>query len=129
MPRVHSVPERRGAVLLRHLLDAAVADDRIDLLVPARPTGIEPGAVTVQHPDGGRETVSCRAVLLATNGFGADPELVGEHLPEITGAVYHGGPHSRGDALRLGAALGAATACLDAYQGHGALSSAASDAS
>lgn len=125
VPRVHSVPERRGAVLLRHLVDAAVADDRIDLLVPARLVGIEPGAATLEHPDGGRETVTCHAVLLATNGFGADPDLVSEHLPEIAGAVYHGGAHSRGDALRLGAGLGAATACLDAYQGHGALSSAA----
>jgi fumarate reductase flavoprotein subunit len=125
VPRVHSVPERSGSVLLRHLVDAAAADERIDLLVPARLVGIEPGAATLEHPDGGRETVTCRAVLLAVGGFGADPDLVAEHLPEIAGAVYHGGAHARGDALRLGVARGAATACLDAYQGHGALSAAA----
>jgi fumarate reductase flavoprotein subunit len=60
-------------------------------------------------------------VLLATNGFGADRELVAEHLPEIASATYHGSEASRGDALRIGARLGAATAYLDAYQGHGAL--------
>lgn len=43
------------------------------------------------------------------------------HLPEIASAVYHGSETSRGDALRIGERLGAATAFLDAYQGHGAL--------
>ena len=60
-------------------------------------------------------------MLLATNGYGADRALVAEHLPEIADAVYHGSEASRGDALRIGQALGADVAFLDAYQGHGAL--------
>ncbi|KHL17782.1 UNVERIFIED_CONTAM: fumarate reductase, partial [Mumia flava] len=66
-----------------------------------------------------------RQVLLATNGFGADPDLVAQHLPEIAGATYHGSEGSTGDALRIGERLGAATAYLDAYQGHAALTPAA----
>jgi len=76
--------------------------------------------VVVETPNG-REEVPCRAVLLATNGFGADTDLVREHLPAIADAVYHGSDGSRGDALRIGERLGAATGFLDAYQGHAAL--------
>jgi fumarate reductase flavoprotein subunit len=61
-------------------------------------------------------------VLLATNGYGAASELVRAHIPEMAGATYHGSSESRGDALRIGTAHGADTAFLDAYQGHGALS-------
>src|SRR5699024_6491020 len=61
------------------------------------------------------------AVLLASNGYGADSGLVAKHMPEIAPATYHGSETSRGDALRIGERIGAATAFLDAYQGHGAL--------
>lgn len=129
-PRVHSVPGRHGSSLLRHLLDAVERNERIDLLVPARLTAVRPGpdgsrVAVVENPDGEREEIVTRAVLLATNGYGADAALVASHLPEIAGAHYHGGEHSRGDALRIGAELGAATGFLDAYQGHAALSAAA----
>src|SRR6202000_1155886 len=51
--------------------------------------------------------------------------LVERYLPEIAAATYHGSETSRGDALRIGQRLGAATAYLDAYQGHGALAAGA----
>jgi len=127
VPRVHSVPGRHGSSMLRHLVDAVATHNRIDLLVPCRLVeaplaGDGSRTAVVEHPDGRREAVSAAAVLLATNGFGADPELVRAHLPEIAGARYHGSEFSRGDALRIGTALGAATGFLDAYQGHAALS-------
>ena len=81
-------------------------------------------AAVVERPDGTREEIPTRAVLLATNGYGADRSLVGAHLPEIAQAVYHGSDMSRGDALRIGTDLGAQSAFLDAYQGHAALSAA-----
>ncbi|MBA8824149.1 fumarate reductase flavoprotein subunit [Saccharopolyspora lacisalsi] len=129
-PRVHSLPGRHGSSLLRHLLEAVDSTERIDLMVPARLTAVEAGpgggrVAVVEKPDGAREEISSRAVLLATNGYGADAALVATHLPEIAGAHYHGGEHSRGDALRIGGELGAAAGFLDAYQGHAALSAAA----
>ncbi len=134
--RVHTVPGRHGSALLRHLADAVAASDRIDVLAPCRlvdigrerkspPGRLFPRTAVLEHPDGRREEISAHAVLLATNGYGADPDLVRTHLPEIADAVYHGGAHSRGDALRIGESLGAATGCLDAYQGHAGLSAAA----
>ncbi|GGM08343.1 FAD-dependent oxidoreductase [Micromonospora yangpuensis] len=125
--RCHSVPDRSGASLHRALLDAAANLDDLHLVVPARLVDVrtdERGAVraaVLQRPDGSREEIDTAAVVLATNGFAADADLVGRHLPEIAGGVYHGGEASRGDALHLAERLGLDTGCLDAYQGHGSL--------
>jgi fumarate reductase flavoprotein subunit len=127
--RCHTVPGRTGARMLALLADAARDTGGLDLLIPARLSAAVPAdggwLVTVDYPDGSHEQIWTRALLLATNGFGADPVLVAEHIPEIAGAVYHGSAHSLGDALRIGRAVGAGTAYLDAYQGHGALATGA----
>ncbi len=135
--RVHTVPGHHGSALLRGLAEAAEADPRIDLLVPARLVDLArwDGNATehadrgwrarLRRPDGEEEELTARAVLLATSGYGADPTLVARHLPEIAGAAYHGSEYATGDALRLGTAQGAAVSALDAYQGHAGLSAAA----
>lgn len=124
--RCHTVPGRHGSALIDHLARRVARHPRIDLLVPAVLEDVimeedRVASAVVSHPDGGRESIPTGAVLLATNGFGANPELVRRHLPEIAAATYHGSQWSRGDALRIGQRLGAATGFLDAYQGHGAL--------
>jgi fumarate reductase flavoprotein subunit len=125
--RCHTIPHRKGAYLLDALVDAVGRHQQIDILTPARlldvvlDDGRVAGAV-VGYPDGSSEVVRSRAVLLATNGFGANRELVATHIPEMADATYHGSAESQGDALRIGRGLGADTAFLDAYQGHGALS-------
>jgi fumarate reductase flavoprotein subunit len=125
--RCHTIEGRHGTVLLDHLVGRVKQDERIDMLVPAKLVDVRldddgrVAAAVIEQPDGTSEEVPTRAVLLATNGYGADRDLVTRHLPEIAGAVYHGSETSRGDALRIGERLGAATAYLDAYQGHGAL--------
>ncbi|MFW6642060.1 FAD-binding protein [Nocardiopsis algeriensis] len=128
--RCHTVPSRTGAELLDHLVARARAHPRIDFLVPARLVGARTHegrvcAAVAEYPDGTREEIPARALLLATNGYGADSDAVRELMPEIAGAVYHGGENSRGDALRIGRELGAATGYLDAYQGHAALARSA----
>ena len=123
--RCHTVPGRAGRNLLAALVSATKRSELIDLMVPARLVDVvrdENGvAEVVVDTPGGEERIPTRAVLLATNGFGADRELVAKNIPEIAGAVYHGSEGSTGDALRIGARLGAATEFLDAYQGHAAL--------
>ncbi|WP_028921570.1 FAD-dependent oxidoreductase [Pseudonocardia acaciae] len=129
VPRVHTVPGRHGSRLLAVLSEAARRHDLVDLLVPCRLTDLHPDGdairAVLRHPGGDTEEVTAGAALLATNGYGANAELVRHHLPEIAAATYHGGEHSTGDALRIGSALGARTACLDAYQGHAGLSATA----
>jgi fumarate reductase flavoprotein subunit len=127
--RCHTVPGRSGQAMLEGMVRWVRRSDLIDLMVPARLVDVvtdEHGVreVVVETPHG-EERIPTRAVLLATNGYGADRELVAEHLPEIAGATYHGSEGSTGDALRIGTRLGAATAYLDAYQGHAALTPAA----
>lgn len=123
--RCHTVPGRSGRAMLGHLVRQARRSDLIDVLAPARlvdvvvgPEGVE--AAVIEGPNG-QERVSTGAVLLATNGFGAAKDLVRGHIPEIADAEYYGSEGSTGDALIIGERLGAATAYLDAYQGHGAL--------
>lgn len=126
--RCHTLEGRHGSVLLDRLVKAVAEEENIDLLAPARLVDVltdaegAARAVVIEMPDGSREEVECGAVLLATNGYAGDPELVATHLAEIANARYHGSEASRGDALRIGQRLGAATAYLDAYQGHAALS-------
>lgn len=123
--RCHTVPGRIGRNLLRDVVRAVRDSDLIDLMVPATLIDVvvgEDGVTEAVITSGGREErVPTRAVLLATNGFAANAELVARHIPEIAGAVYHGSDGSVGDALRIGEQVGADTAFLDAYQGHAAL--------
>lgn len=123
--RCHTVPGRSGRAMLAHLLREARRHARIDFLVPAHlddvlATASGVRAVVVSTPSG-TEEIPTSAVLLATNGFAANRELVVEHAPEIAEAVYHGSEASNGDALAIGTRLGGATAYLDSYQGHAAL--------
>lgn len=124
--RMHSVPEKTGAALMAALQRAA-AGAGIDILASAhvrtvfadearRVTG-----VAFERPGGAVEEVGCDALVLASSGFGGDRALVRAHLPEIAEALYFGHVGNQGDALRWGAALGAATRDLSAYQGHGSV--------
>lgn len=125
VPRCHTIPGHSGASMLTSLVAAVSAHEGIDVLTPATLVDVilSDGVVTAAVIDtpAGREEIPTRAVLLATNGYGAHKDLVAQHLPDIADAIYYGSEHSRGDALRIGTALGAASDYLDAYQGHAAL--------
>jgi fumarate reductase flavoprotein subunit len=124
--RMHAVPERTGAGLMARLL-AAAETAGLTVVSGARATvlhvadGDRVGGVTLARPNGRAESIGCRAVVLACNGYGGNPNLVAEHIPEIAAAPYFGHPGNTGDALAWGRALGAATRDLGAYQGHGSL--------
>lgn len=137
--RMHAVPERTGAALMQRLLRAAESAGAM-LLCDARAVDVHatdlpatdphatdrPAAagpriqtVTVERPDGSRETIGCDALLLACNGFGGDAAMVAELLPALAKAPFAGHAGNDGTAIRFGRALGAALADLDAAQGHG----------
>jgi fumarate reductase flavoprotein subunit len=58
-------------------------------------------------------------LLLACNGFGADPGMVAAYLPAMSEAIYAGHPGNDGSAVTWARALGLGLADLGAYQGHG----------
>lgn len=123
--RMHAVPEKTGAGLMNRLLNATEAAG-LPVVAGARATvlhadGTRVAGVTVERPDGAVERIGCRALVLACNGYGGNPELVARYVPEIAAAPYYGHPGNTDEALNWGQALGAATRDLTAYQGHGSL--------
>lgn len=122
--RMHAVPERTGTALLARLVRAA-EDGGVTILTDARAESLfadtegRVHGVRVARPDGGREDIGARAVILACNGYGGASDLVRRFIPGMADALYFGHAGNQGDALRWGWALGAEARDLGAYQGHG----------
>lgn len=122
--RLHAPQSRRGQDLVDDLL-AAIEKRDIPLAVGNAVTDliIEGGRVvgaTVQSSEGASD-IRAHHVVLAVNGFAADPELVKQYCPEISGAQYFGALGSHGEAIRWGRKVGAALANMGAYQGYAAV--------
>ena len=124
--RMHGLPTRTGLELINRLRAAAEAED-ITILTKAIAERLlvdKDGSirgVELVRQDGGRETIGCKALILACNGYGGNPALVRELIPEMADALYFGHPGNQGDAVTWGRALGAKLAQLGAYQGHGSV--------
>ncbi|MCG6112443.1 MAG: FAD-dependent oxidoreductase [Paracoccus sp.] len=121
--RMHGLPTRSGAELIDRLR-AACESAGIDIVCGLRATHLHAAdghvsGVTVARTNGATETIGCDRLILACNGFGGDPTKVARHMPDIAGALWFGHDGNRGEALDWGQALGAATAHLGSYQGHG----------
>ena len=118
-------PHRTGEELMAALNDACMAVG-VDVLTEATACDLVVDtdnitAVVVERPDGSREAIGTGTLILACCGFGGSPEMIATYIPEIAGAVFHGHPGNKGDAVHWGAALGAQLADMGAYQGHGGL--------
>jgi fumarate reductase flavoprotein subunit len=124
--RMHGTPRRTGQELMGMLVSAAERA-RLDILTSAHATKLFADGdgrvlgVEVTRPDGGSERIACRALVLACNGYGGNPELVRRYIPPMANAIYFGHAGNQGDALHWGEALGAANADLSGYQGHGSV--------
>lgn len=118
--RLHAPRSRRGQDLVDDLL-GFVSDRGIPLAVgnPVDGLIVEDGTVSGAIIAG--EPVTARKVLLATNGFAANREMVREFCPETAGADYFGALGSTGEAVRWGQSLGAALGNMAAYQGYAAV--------
>ena len=122
--RMHTLPQRTGAALMG-ALDAAAQRAGATLLPLARVIELWCDAhdrvlgVGIRRPDGRDEQLACDVLLLACNGFGGNPAMVHEWLPEMRGAAVTGHAGPDGSAITWGQALGARLADLGACQGHG----------
>lgn len=116
--RMHAVAEKTGEALMASLLRAC-AD--VDIITSARVTNVDRGRVRFERPDGSGEEVEYDALVLACSGFGGNKAMVERYLPEISTALCFGHVGNQGDAVRWGTALGAKTADMAAYQGHGSV--------
>jgi len=123
--RMYGTPNRSGGELMA-ALESAASSAEIPVLTEATVTAlyVDDGLVNgvrVERPGGETEDIGCGALVPACSGFGGNADLVARHIPEMTGATYHGHPGNRGDAIVWGEALGAQVADIAAYQGHGGL--------
>jgi fumarate reductase flavoprotein subunit len=124
--RLHSPPSRRGADLMHDLsktvesmeIPIAYGNAVTELVVSSE--GSVTGVIT-KTIDGKFTTLSAKSVILASNGFGANRELLSKFCPSISNANYGGSPSSQGEAITWGISLGAALANMRAYQGHASL--------
>ena len=124
--RMHGLPSRSGAELIDRLR-AAAEQAGIDIVASAPVTALFADAtkritgVEITRPDGSTDRIGCGALVLATNGYGGNREMVAECIPEMAGALYFGHPGNQGDAVLWGRALGADVRHLSGYQGHGSV--------
>ena len=124
--RLHAPPNKTGEDLMGRLLQA-VERSGADLLTSASVQDIfaddlgRVRGVRAVRPDGSDELIGCGALILATCGFAANPEMIARYLPEMADAHVFTWENSTGDAVKWGLQLGAAVADMTAFQGYGAL--------
>ncbi len=123
VPRLHAPVSRRGQDLLDDLVAGAerrgiaiACGNRVRELV-TNTEGAVIGAV-IESSRGEVSRVGARKLVLATNGYAANRELVAQYCAEIAGAQYFGARGSEGEAVLWGRRLGAALANTGAYQGY-----------
>ena len=121
--RMHGLPSRAGSELIDALRNTCETH-QIDIVCERRATRLfveneNIVGVSVLLPDGSKETIGCRKLILACNGFGGNRPLVEQYMPEIKDGLWFGHNSNQGEALYWGEALGAKLASLGAYQGHG----------
>ncbi len=125
-PRMHAPASRSGEDLMSMLLNAC-EDRGVDVLCDARVITLMSDkehrvhGVQYQRPDGEIEEVGCDSLVLATCGFGANHEMVAEHIPEIAEAEYYGHESNKGDGINWGLELGGVVEDMGSYQALGSL--------
>ncbi len=125
-PRLHAPKNRSGTELMNMLLSAAEKPE-IDILTEAHVQKLYKAAdgrvvgVAVARPDGTIEEVSCEALIIATCGFGANPDWVQKYIPELADARYYGHEGNVGEGIQWGQELGGALADMGSYQALGSL--------
>ena len=115
-PRGH--PPEGGGEEVVNVLDGLRSHKGVDLVLDSRVTGL------LQDADGrvrgisiGEDTASCAAVILATGGFGANPEMIEKYYPQAAATGdwrwYIGTDGAQGDGIKLGESVGATIAGHD----------------
>ena len=123
--RLHAPASREGADLVRDLR-RAMEDFEVSLKVGVPVTGLltaEDGSVAgVEAEEAGQKVrVEAGKVILASNGFAANREMLRRYCPEIAEAPYFGAPGNTGEGIGWGEELGAVIEHMGAYQGYAAV--------
>jgi fumarate reductase (cytochrome) len=99
-----------------------VKDKQIDLRLNSMVVRLvtdEKGAVTgaiIKGKHSGFYQMNAKAVILATGGFGANPDMVARFRPELRETATSNQPGTQGDGIIMGESIGAATVDLKEIQ-------------
>lgn len=121
--RMHVPPNRTGSALVADLRKAAEDHPNIEVFDDAPGIGLvvdDQNAVmgVVVQRGSGQERVRAKKVILASNGFAGNPEMVRQYCPEIAEALYFGGEGNTGEGILWGLELGGKAVYMDAFQAH-----------
>ena len=108
IPILHENLEKAGVAVMLETNAKKILTD-----ADGRAVGIE-----AETASGAKVTVSARAVLLATGGYGANLDMVKQYRPELDGFMTTNAPGAQGQGIKMAEELGAATVDLDQIQIH-----------
>lgn len=74
--------------------------------------------VRATNPNGLPIEYKCKALIVATGGFGANKEMLAQYRPELRDAVTTNQPGTQGDGIVFSTAVGADTVDIDQIQVH-----------
>ena len=111
-----------GKYLVNVLTEDVNAVDAIDLRLNTTATElvVTDGAVTGVKVtnEAGEYTITAKAVILTTGGFGADLDRVAFYAPNLKGFVTTNAPGATGSGIDMATAVGAATVDMEQIQIH-----------
>ncbi|MDB5055037.1 MAG: fumarate reductase/succinate dehydrogenase flavoprotein domain protein [Bacilli bacterium] len=124
--RLHAPRSRRGTDLVNDLVKALKRNEVVvatniagtDLVTDEN--GVVIGVKT--EVNNTVEYIKCKKVILGTNGFGANKQMVEQFCPDISKATYFGAMGSTGEGILWGQRLGGQVRAMGAYQGYAAVS-------
>ena len=123
--RLHAPASREGADLvkdLRRAMDDFEVAFRVGVPVTGLLAGDDGSVAGIEADEAGQKLrVEAGKVILASNGFAANREMLLRYCPEIADAPYFGAPGNTGEGIEWGEELGAVTEHMGAYQGYAAV--------
>lgn len=122
--RIHKGPE--GMPIGTHLMDVFAKNvDELGIDVRLYTKAVEIShegnkvtGIRVETKDGQNYAINAKAVILASGGFGANPELVEKYNPNLKGFGTTNTPGATGDALALVEPLNVALTDIEQIQTH-----------
>ncbi|MGH8765754.1 MAG: FAD-dependent oxidoreductase, partial [Burkholderiales bacterium] len=117
--RLHNPPGRTGGPLIRALHEAFAKFPNATFADETPGEHLLTNGTAVAGVRAGGESIRASKVILACDGFGASKEMLRRWIPEMAQVDYIGTQNNTGEGIRWGMELGAATAHMTGYQGHG----------
>ena len=121
--RIHAPAD--GSAVGNYLVDkysAMLAEMGVEVMLNTKATELvmEDGKIAAVKAEGkdASYTIRCKAVILATGGFGANEDMYTQYRPDLKGTVTTNAPGATGDGIVMAEAIGAATVDIEQIQLH-----------